>query len=492
VASVYDRAGRLIGQEQVPNGGGEFSARLPFAVSDQTPGRIEVAEYRTTDAYVLTTSGAVVTMTVPTSTWLDQPQPANWNGVFNPVPRAPGTTAAPPAECAARERGPGGDEERQVTDAGWRLSADPPPAAEPDLGGLRVVLGLTGYDGMCRPMGYQLFVFAEGATFAGTVSPRPMDSRQDGAGAIAAAPAPDTLTATFSRYAQGEPECCPGRLTTVTYRLDRGAARPLLTPAGVATGPAAVAPPPAPAAAPAPAPPAPAPAPPAPGCDGQLAVAEGVQLCLPPGVASGLTGTRVPRNPNPEPGAREAHRDLTLTGYPVSSPRGDAPTISVFDLADFDRPGAQNAANGQALRALLAQRPAFSGASAFPQGGPNLPGFTVEASTPYLARPVYVDLPWGTGVRGVGQTGQDFLPTRSGAIQYLFAAVSADGRWLVTASFPLAAPDIPAVSEDAARRDPAGAIAGVHRHLSLLDETRYTPQLVSLDDLLRTLTVQGP
>jgi hypothetical protein len=493
VASVFDRAGRLIGQEQVPNGGGDFTARLPFAVSDLTPGRIEVAEYRVTDAYTLTTSGVVVTMTVPTSTWLDQAQAPNWNGVLNPVPQAPATTPVAPNECAARERSPRGAEEQQVSDAGWRLFGDPPPAAESEFGGLRVVLGQTAYDGTCRPMGYNQFVFAEGATYVGTISPAPMDSRKDGAGSIDASPASDTLTATYSRYAAGEPDCCPGRLTTITYRVDRGAARPLLTPGGATTGPAGAPPPPAPAPAATPAPAAPeAPPPSLPACAGLPAAAEGVQLCLPPGVAGGMTGARVARNPNQEPEAREAHRVLTLQGYPVASPRSDAPSISVFDLADFDRPGAQNAANVQALRALLTQRPAFSGVGAFPQGGPNLPGFTVEGSTPFLARPVYVDLPWGTGVRGVGQTGQDYLPTRSGAIQYLFAGLSADGRWLVTASFPLGAPDIPAIGEEAARRDPAASIAAVHRHLSLLDEARYTPQLASLDDLLRTLAVQGP
>jgi hypothetical protein len=488
VASVFDRAGRLIGQAQVPNGGGEFSARLPFAVSDLTPGRIEVAEYRLTDAYTLTTSGVVVTMTVPTSTWLDQARPAAWNGPLNPLPRAPGTTLQVPSECAARERAPRGAEEQQVSAAGWRLSGDPSPAAAAELGGLRVVLGQVAFDAMCRPMGYQQFVFAEDATFIGTVSPGPMDSGADGAGGVDAAPVPDTLSASFSRYAAGDPACCPGRLTTVTYQVDRGGVRPVLTPVNVTTAPVDATPAP-PAAPPAVAPPPGAP--PLPACAG-AAAAEGVQLCPPPGTASGLAGARVARNPNPEPGAREAHRALILQGYPVTSPRGDAPTISVFDLADFERPGAQNAANVQALRAVLTQRPAFSGVGAFPSGGLNLPGFTVEASTPFLARPQYLDLPWGQGVRGVGQTGQDYLPTRSGGIQYLFAALSADGRWLVTASFPLDAPDIPAIADDAARRDPAAAIATVHRHLSLLDETRYTPQLPALDGLLGSLSVQPP
>ncbi len=95
--------------------------------------------------------------------------------------------------------------------------------------GLRVIWALSGYDPMCRPLGYQVFVFADGA-FAGTVAPAPMDSRTDGSlqnvqlvgGAVAA---------TFARYAPSDPACCPSRPEVyVGYTVERGPTGPRLDP----------------------------------------------------------------------------------------------------------------------------------------------------------------------------------------------------------------------------------------------------------------------
>jgi hypothetical protein len=228
-----------------------------------------------------------------------------------------------------------------------------------------------------------------------------------------------------------------------------------------------------------------------PGCNGQPASAEGVRLCLPPGLGSGLTGRREARTAEEVPGAREAHRLLTLQGYPVASPLNQ-PVLAVFALADFDQPGAHLAPEVRALRRVLADRPPFRGRGALPPDTVNHPTQIMEATTPFLAPPLYLDLPWGSGVRGVGARGQDLSPSFHGDIQYLFAGTSSDGRWLVVAAFPLSAPDVPRVSEESLDRDPDGAIAVVHRHLSLLDETRYTPALTTLDDLLRSLAIEGP
>jgi hypothetical protein len=237
----------------------------------------------------------------------------------------------------------------------------------------------------------------------------------------------------------------------------------------------------------------------APACAGPPAGAEGVRLCLPPGLGTGVQGRREPRTAELQPGAQEAHRLLTVQGYPVATPL-DLPVLAVFALADFDQPGAYLAPDVRALRRVLAERPPFRGTSAFPPDTVNLP-VTQVVNLPallfgavgvFLARPLYLDLPWGTGVRGVGQIGQDLSPLLHRAIQYHFAGTSADGRWLVVASFPLSAPDMPPVSPESLDRDWAGALAVVHRHLSLLDESRYAPTLPTLDDLLRSLTIEGP
>ncbi|MFN8557187.1 MAG: LppP/LprE family lipoprotein [Dehalococcoidia bacterium] len=102
--------------------------------------------------------------------------------------------------------------------------------------GVRVVLGASNYDGMCRPLGYQVFVFADGL-FAGTVAPVPMDSRTDGAAGPSSLVDGDRLNVTFSRYAPSDPLCCPSRTSSVTYAIDRAGAAPVLRATSVFTTP---------------------------------------------------------------------------------------------------------------------------------------------------------------------------------------------------------------------------------------------------------------
>jgi hypothetical protein len=90
-------------------------------------------------------------------------------------------------------------------------------------GDLALVTATAGYDGMCRPWGFQLFAFA-GGRFAGTISPEPMSSREDGVLFGTPSLAPDgRVTAEFTRYLPTDPLCCPtGGRSAVTYRLVGG------------------------------------------------------------------------------------------------------------------------------------------------------------------------------------------------------------------------------------------------------------------------------
>jgi hypothetical protein len=101
--------------------------------------------------------------------------------------------------------------------------------------GLRVIKALGGYDGMCRPMHFNEFVFVDGV-FAGTISPQPMDSRTDGTGQVIGL-GPDQVTARFSRYTPADPLCCPSGEAIVQYRIDRTGAQPVLARESSATTP---------------------------------------------------------------------------------------------------------------------------------------------------------------------------------------------------------------------------------------------------------------
>ena len=163
--------------------------------------------------------------------WLDQPL-QQWSRPGMAVPAAPPRTTVDDPRCEAQARPPETPQDQQVTTAGWTLFA-------PYRGGwgLTIVSGLSGYDGMCRPFGYQFFVFVDGA-FAGTISPLPMDSRTDGAGGLEEYfDGSGTLSGTFARYAPTDPLCCPSAQSTVEYRVERTTSGPVLVPASVQTAP---------------------------------------------------------------------------------------------------------------------------------------------------------------------------------------------------------------------------------------------------------------
>jgi hypothetical protein len=90
------------------------------------------------------------------------------------------------------------EQDRRVQGQGWDLVG-----AYQGGWQLLVIQGTAGYDGMCRPRQYQGFVFVRGA-FAGTLSPRPMDGRTDGALSRVLL-ADKRITAEYVRYTADDP-----------------------------------------------------------------------------------------------------------------------------------------------------------------------------------------------------------------------------------------------------------------------------------------------
>lgn len=167
--------------------------------------------------------------------WLDAKTIANWNKPGMAVPRGPKSEYSEEiAECekrAAEEsaKSPPTPETRQVAAAGW-LGA----AVEKRAGDTTIVFARNGVDGMCRPMDYQYFVFVKGR-FAGTLAPRPMQSRTDGSAWLEEKPEAQRFSADFARYRRDDPLCCPARTSTVTYAVRETPGGPLVVPARVAT-----------------------------------------------------------------------------------------------------------------------------------------------------------------------------------------------------------------------------------------------------------------
>jgi hypothetical protein len=164
---------------------------------------------------------------LPTSaqgvTWLDGDL-ASWNAPGMEVPAAPDIDGNPDPRCAERER----PAETEVDDAlianGWRLFLPYQRGW-----GVTLISGLTGYDGMCRPLGYQSFVFVDGV-FAGTVSPVPMDSRTTGAAIDVNLWFADHVSVEYLKYAADDPLCCASETETVEFTIEERVDGPVLNP----------------------------------------------------------------------------------------------------------------------------------------------------------------------------------------------------------------------------------------------------------------------
>jgi heat shock protein HslJ len=187
---------------------------------------------------VSTSFAIVIALAGPGSTqgkvasWLDEARPASWNEARATIPPAPRIEGVIDARCREAARPPQLDEDSRLRDRGWDLVG-------PYQGGWQTVVirGTAGYDGMCRPRQYQDFVFVRGV-FAGTLSPRAMDSRTDGALARVLLQSATALVAQYSRYSATDALCCPSRTTTVMFEIasDPPIVRPISTSASQVSG----------------------------------------------------------------------------------------------------------------------------------------------------------------------------------------------------------------------------------------------------------------
>jgi hypothetical protein len=123
------------------------------------------------------------------------------------------------------------NEERALSGLGWFISS-----SVRDGHGVIIVSVSQGFDGMCRPEGYQDFVFVNGK-FAGTLSPTLMVSRVDGASGRIRFIALNTIQVEFNRYSDQDPLCCPSRISEATYLLLNEGGQPLVVLKGVRTHP---------------------------------------------------------------------------------------------------------------------------------------------------------------------------------------------------------------------------------------------------------------
>jgi LppP/LprE lipoprotein len=164
----------------------------------------------------------------PGGAWIEAKPIAGWNKAGAALPTAP-KGGDQLARCKSSFRSPETKEDHAVAEAGWKLFA---PYELFDH--TAIVLATSDVDGMCRPAGYQAFVFVAGA-FAGTLSPLEMSSRADGALQQPYLFGANEFSAEFERYADADALCCPSRTSLVQYRIERHGGHPLVVATSATT-----------------------------------------------------------------------------------------------------------------------------------------------------------------------------------------------------------------------------------------------------------------
>jgi hypothetical protein len=178
------------------------------------------------------TLGGAAAAAAAGASWLDQTKIVPWNMPGNPIPTAKSDPALAEGfqRCSASIRHETFPEDRAVRFAGWRLVGP-----YKLFNGTALVGGAIGFDGMCRPIGYQEFVFAGGG-FAGTIAPAAVDSRVDGSISNTTLYSANEIVTTFARYKAADPLCCPSATTIVTYKIDQTSPRgPVMNATSVLT-----------------------------------------------------------------------------------------------------------------------------------------------------------------------------------------------------------------------------------------------------------------
>jgi len=173
-----------------------------------------------TFAFVLSCGGNAFAQ----SDWLDMKPLPNWNKRSRAILQTKKISQTDLAQCRNIVRPPSLAVDRLLTKNGWTLVGE-----AQIFGKTSVVTVATGFDGQCRPRGFDTLVFV-GDRVAGKLSPGPMDSRTDGYLTNVNLITETSLTAYYARYRANDPLCCPWKTEAVTFIIKPDGKNFLLVP----------------------------------------------------------------------------------------------------------------------------------------------------------------------------------------------------------------------------------------------------------------------
>jgi len=155
--------------------------------------------------------------------WLDQNSSSNWNG-NSEISKTKKISSSELKRCADEVRTPSLEGDTILMKNGWTLIGYTTQVN----GDTAVIPVAGGFDGNCRPLKTQTFVFV-GSKLAGTLSPGLMNSRTDGNVTNVKLTSATTLTAEYARYRANDPLCCPWKTQEVSFVIKQNGGNYLLT-----------------------------------------------------------------------------------------------------------------------------------------------------------------------------------------------------------------------------------------------------------------------
>lgn len=227
---------------------------------------------------------------------------------------------------------------------------------------------------------------------------------------------------------------------------------------------------------------------------------QNVSFIIPPGLADGATPEVVPladESTGSDPwGMAPEHIVFTLTNYPAIENNPTAATLHVYPAQPYADVNPWAANSIEKLRAFLAN----PGATVANDNAPTVP-FLGAAAQQYAAQIHALDFNNGNGIRMISQYGQFPGPIAKDHSFYHYEGLTADGKYLVAARFPLILPlqstsdnpsaDGPVYPSDMS--DTAGLEAyyqGMTEKLSAADPNSFQPALSQLDALIQSIQVK--
>ncbi len=217
----------------------------------------------------------------------------------------------------------------------------------------------------------------------------------------------------------------------------------------------------------------------------------GVTFCYPSAYATGYNQSMIAANP-PDPNTaywdfNPTTLEISLVGYPVSNEYFD-PIVHIYSVAEYVsmQPDTQTIIDN--LQALLTSQ------DPNPSSVPFLPLY--NAAQMMQAKVNYLQFQNGSGVRFITQYGQAAMPINNVSAIYSFMGLTSDGKYVISATFPVTHPDFaadnmtePAEGWAAFSENYETYITNMESLLAGQPDNSFTPDLAQLDEMMSSFLV---